>query len=62
MANTTFHMDMCSMNPGHGKLIVEPDKVLNVNVHRAFHAATATSNTTIYLARLCLLSPHVHAG
>jgi hypothetical protein len=46
MANASLYMDMCSMNPGHGKRIVEPDLVLNVNVHREFLPPTATINST----------------
>eukprot|EP00775_Hariotina_reticulata_P012256 gene12256-12394_t len=45
MAKANVYMDMCAMGPGHGKLIVEADLVLNVNVHKPFIAPTATSST-----------------
>eukprot|EP00775_Hariotina_reticulata_P012255 gene12255-12393_t len=46
MANASFYMDVCSMNPGHGKLIVEADLVLSVNVHKPFLSPAAKSNAT----------------
>jgi len=46
MANANLYMDMCAMGRWHGKIIVESDLVLNVNVHTPSVAPTATSNIT----------------